>query len=429
MSQYTPPEKLLNKNLFLLWQGQFISLLGSQAFNIAMMFWVKQTTGSATLMGLLMMSASLPAVILSPLGGVFADRYSRKKIMIISDTLDGLAIISLAIFMYWAPNAPWLIGYLFFVAILLGCSGAFFRPAINAALPDIVPKAQLPAANALAASTVQIAQLCGNVIGGILFRVLGAPLMFLIDGLSYLFSACTELFIQLPEPKKQEKTDNHWFKQFVTESREGLQYLTDKQGMKEFFVLAGLVNFLITPCIILLPFYVEDFLQATTDWYGFIIAAYGAGALVGYALAGIFKVTATRRIVPMTLAFTMMALLICTAGFTTDKVTALGIMTLIGICNGYVNVNILTILQASTEENLRGRVFGLLGTLTGSVMPLAMGLSGIVFDLVGRNISLIFVASGSLLLITAITISLRKNYRAFIAYDLTTSTQEVTTKT
>ena len=136
-----------------------------------------------------------------------------------------------------------------------------------------------------------------------------------------------------------------------------------------------------------------------------------------------------KKLISFAASFTMMALLICTAGFTTDKVTALGIMTLIGICNGYVNVNILTILQASTEENLRGRVFGLLGTLTGSVMPLAMGLSGIVFDLVGRNISLIFVASGSLLLITAITISLRKNYRAFIAYDLTTSTQEVTTKT
>ena len=105
----TKPTKLFNRHFVLLWQGQFVSSMGSQAFSIAMMFWIKHATESATLMGLIMMVSQIPAVLLGPLGGSFADRHSRRSIIIWCDLLRGLLVLSLAAVMFLDPGATDLI--------------------------------------------------------------------------------------------------------------------------------------------------------------------------------------------------------------------------------------------------------------------------------------------------------------------------------
>jgi DHA3 family macrolide efflux protein-like MFS transporter len=181
--------KLFNRNFFLLWQGQFVSQIGSQAFAIAMMFWIKHQTGSASLMGLLMMVSMLPAVILGPIAGTVADHFSRRKIIILSDILRGIPVLILALMIFFVPISPGvIIVLLFFVTLVLGILSSFFRPAISAAIPDIVPKEKISAANSLNQSSGQISLCVGQALGGYLFVVLGAPLLFLIDGITYLFS-------------------------------------------------------------------------------------------------------------------------------------------------------------------------------------------------------------------------------------------------
>jgi len=130
--------KLMNRNFFLLWQGQLVSQIGTSVFNIAMVFWIKQATGSATLMGTIAMVSALPGVILGPIGGTFADRHSRRTIIIFCDIVNGLFILSFAGLMLLCPEGLEIILiWLFIVSALCGVAGSFFRPAISSSIQNI----------------------------------------------------------------------------------------------------------------------------------------------------------------------------------------------------------------------------------------------------------------------------------------------------
>ncbi len=410
-------ERLFNRNFFLLWQGQLVSQIGSQAFAIAMMFWIKHATGSATLMGMIMMVSMLPSVILGPLGGAFADRYSRRSIIIFSDLLSGIAVLALAGLMFLAPDTnDLIIVWLFAVSVLVAVVGSFFRPAISASIPDLVPKAKVTAANSLNQFSVQLATFIGQGAGGVLFRLLGAPVLFLVDGLTYLFSALSESFIKIPQTFREKSEERaNVFAEFKSDIAEGLHYVWKRTGLRNLLFGAAFLNFFSMPIILLLPFYVEDFLKARPDWYGFILAAFGVGAMLGYLAAGVLRLSGQARSVAMVIVLFCQTLGLGSLGIITIPVVALLAMFLIGIMNGFFNVNIMTVLQISTPSEIRGRVFGLLNTISMGLSPIAMALSGVIADLTNQNIPAIYVTCGIITASLSIPITANKEFRLFLA--------------
>jgi len=408
--------KLWNKNFFLLWQGQFVSQLGNQAFSIAMVFWIKHQTGSASLMGLLMMLIHLPMVILGPIAGTIADSYSRRKIIISCDVLAGISVIILAILLFFAPQQTSLILVLMLiVGLLLGIVRTFFNPAITAAIPDIVPKEKIAAANSLNQSSVQISTIFGQGLGGYLFMLLGAPLLILIDGITYLFSAFSESFVSIPQtlPEKSRVWKEN-FAQFKIDTLEGLKIVWRNTGMRAMFFAAAFMNFFIMPLIVLLPFYVEDFLGVTPDWYGYLLAGFGFGALIGYGFAGALKLSGKRRCRSIIAVMILQTVFLASLSVVKIPVLSLVIWIGIGIANGFNNIFIITLLQTSVPSELRGRIFGLLTTITAGLTPLGLGLGGVVADLTGRNIPLIYGVCGIILIFLAIMISLVRPFRRFL---------------
>jgi len=414
------PTKLLNKHFVLLFQGQLVSQIGSSVYLVALVFWVKHATDSATLIGLMAMVSTIPAIVLGPLGGTIADIYSRKRIIVVSDILNGVFISAIAVVMFLMPESTELIIALMFVeAAIGGVIMAVFRPAIGAAIPDIVPSARIDAANGLMQSSFQVSMLIGQASGGVLFRLLGAPLVMLVDGVTYLFSALSESFITIPQ--KSAEAINGWseaFDRFKRDTVEGLRYVHGSKGLRALFFVIALLNFFTAPFGILLPFFVEDTLHSTPDWYGFIVSGLAFGMIVGSIFAGSLRVAPAHKGKVVILALVVLAVGFVAFAYSATPVVALLILGGVGMCSGVMNVLIAGVIQLSTPTEIRGRVFGLLGTLSAGLVPVSLGLAGVIADLIDRNISLMYSVSGLCVLASIPLLALSRPFHDLLAFEV-----------
>lgn len=416
---YQRPTRFLNRDFLFLWQSQFVSMLGSQAFSVAMIFWIKRQTDSATLLGLGMMSQWVPAILLGPFGGTLADRMSRRKLLILADLVRGVSAVALAALVLLVPgrSGTILVGLLILSAIM-GVCDAFFRPAISASIPDLVPEGDVTRANSANRLALDVSTFLGQGSGGVFFRLIGPGVLFLIDGLTYFFSALCVSLIRLPPPPPPKALG--WREagaDFWRELKLGLRYVAGRKGLRYILFLAPLDSFFMIMIVVLLPFYVEDFLRVTPDWYGFLVAAFGAGSFLGSVAAGATNIAGRRR---------TWAYLACAGGFGAAAVTfgfvrspwlALGWLFAAGAMSGFNTIHALSLAQVTTPNELRGRVLGLLETLGFSTMPLAAGVAGVVADLLDRNIPLVYAGCGAALIAVALVLAGKREVREFLAYE------------
>jgi DHA3 family macrolide efflux protein-like MFS transporter len=417
---YQRPTRLFNRDFLLLWQGQFVSMLGSQAFSVAMIFWIKRQTDSASLLGLGMLSQWVPAVLLGPFGGTLADRWSRRAILIVTDVLRGLAAIALAALVLFDPSRSGtiLIGLLILSAVM-GVCDAFFRPAISAAIPDLVPEADLTRANSANRLALDISTFIGQGLGGVLFRVIGPGILFFVDGVTYLFSAAAESLIRLPPTPPAPKTGG-WRQagsDFWRELKVGLRYVSSRKGLRYLLFLSPLDSFFIITIVVLLPFFVEDFLHVKPDWYGFLVGAFGAGSFLGSVTAGATNITGKKRTWAYLICAMGMGPAAVAFGFVRTPWAAMALLFAAGLMAGFNTIHSLSLAQITTPPEMRGRVLGLFETLGLSTMPLAAGTAGVVADLLHRNIPLVYFGCGGGLALVALIQAGKKEVREFLAFE------------
>jgi MFS transporter, DHA3 family, macrolide efflux protein len=410
------PLKLWNRDFLLLWQGQLVSQVGQRACGLAMLFFIKETTGSASLMGLIVVLSSLPGVLLGPMGGTFADKFSRKNILVYGDLLNGLFVMSLAVMMFVMPQSTnLLIIWLFVVATAWNIIFAFFTPAVQAAIPDLVPDNKLDLANSLNQLALFISLFIGQGLGGILYAATGASALFLINAGTYFFASGSETFIRIPQPLPQEKKKGSAaFKAFISDTKEGLQYVWNQKGMRILFLVAALLYLFIAPMNLLLPFYVEDYLKLNADWYGYMLMSLGVGSVLGYLIAGSANVRGRDQSTLIILSLLGASIGMGVLGFLTQPYIVLGVLFLVGLMAGIFMVKATTVLQLASPSDIRGRVFGLLATLTSGLAPLGMGIAGVIADLANKNIPVIYATCGVLVLLLSIAMASSKEARDFL---------------
>lgn len=437
--------KLFNKNFLLLWQGQVVSSIGSQVAIIAIALWIKDRLDSASVLGLSMMLHSLIVTIVSPFSGALVDNVSRKKLIVFSDIFAGIITIAVAIILFTPGVSPAiLIVMIVAYDVLDGIASSVLNPSVMAIIPDIVPKKSLEKANSMIGTGVQLAVIGGQAIGGLLFKILGAPLLMLVNGISYFFSAFSEMFITVPddepatkvvmneedstvgaersaeegtlEDDKGEKKEKFTVKKLLSDLKFGFIFVYKEKGIRNTVFGFALINLFLSPFMVLLPFYVEDYLNVGEVWYGTLLSVFAVGMFLGFILASI-KVPAKYRGILMGVLWIIFAILTGALAFILHIAFVMVAFIYAGAVMGFFGIIHQAVLQGVTPKNFRGRVFSLVGTISGGLMPIGMGLSGIIADLLDKNIPIIFAFSGVTVFITSIFLFFNKHSIKFFAFD------------
>ncbi|MCI0450924.1 MAG: MFS transporter [Candidatus Latescibacteria bacterium] len=388
-----------------------VSQIGSQAFVVAAMFWIKHATESATLMGVVMMLGTLPFVLLGAIGGVVADRASRKRVLIACDLIAGGAVLLLSLAVATVPHATaFLIAVVCLVSAILGAVGAFFHPAIIAVTPSLVPPERLAAANSLREASGDTAALVGQAAGGVALRILGAPILFLIDGVSYLFAAASTSLARIPHHAGAGSGGEH--PSVRSALRQGFGFIGEQRGLTSLVIVATLANFFAAPFIVVLPFFVEDTLRASSDWFGYLIACAGGGGLLGYLVAG--SIQHARGAFVLLACLCALSVCIFALALVSTTFAAAALLVAVGTTGAVFNVGAVTVLQRGTPDAFRGRVFGLVQALAMATTPLAMLLAGVVADALGRDARLVFAGCGVALVAVTLAAAMHRPLRNYL---------------
>ncbi len=392
MSSAEPAEntgkiKLWTMNFVLLWQGQFVSAIGDVVYEIALGFWILAMTGSTAMMGTLMAASTIPRVLLAPFAGVVVDRTNRKWLIVGMDAIRGVAVGLVAIAAMTGRAEVWMV---FAAGVITGLCAAFFNPSIGSIIPDIVHRERIVQANSFFSMIRAGSGILGNSIGGVLYAVLGAPLMFLVNGISYLFSSGTEIFIRVPETHKDREK-----KHFFTDMKEGLSFVWRNNGLRFLMTAAGVINFLASIAVLLLiPLFQR------TDWlgparYGVTMAVFTAAMIAGMATTASIKIPPERRLLLFGISTVLFVAPLMAFPFFGVFWPMLVCIVIAGYSNAIVNVLIQSVIQLGVPQELRGKVMGLLDTLTQGLTPIGMAIGGVL----GEFLPLPWVIGGSFALI------------------------------
>ena len=342
--------------------GQFASVMGDGLYLIAIIWWVKNTTGQDSKVALFSLCAVLPAVLFGILGGALTDRFNQKRIMISMDLLRAGLLLALAA-SAWAG----FLSYALVCVLTVGLSAAsaFFRPGLGVAVVDLVPKEQLPMANAANQTALALAGLVGPAVGGLVMAHAGLLPAILLNAATFLISAIFLQSLSLP-PHAAPNARKH----LGAEIADGFRYLAGQPFLLLLLVTFCVLNFVIAPLPVMLPALTRDVLHTGASGYGLLEAVITGGAIVGGILAGLVRPRQLTQGLVIQVVFAGLCLVLISVSTQLFVVAALLLCTGAGFAISNTLVGVL--LQTEVPRELLGRVFGIVGTLSLALRPLAL---------------------------------------------------------
>ena len=374
-------QTLWKKDFSLMVAGQVVSLFGNAILRFALSLYVLDETGSAAAFGSMMAVSLLPTLLLSPVGGLLADRVSRQRMMVLLDFGTALLLLGFLAGMRAGGGVP-LVGVLM---VLLSVIAACYQPAVQASIPVLAAGERLEQANGIVIQVNALASLTGPILGGLFYGLCGFYPLLLASAGCFFRSAVMELFLHIPfTPPKRSKGI---LKTAAEDLGGAWQFLREKPAMIKLLLIFAGLNLTVSAMLTIgLPYTVRVFLGAGDALYGLSQAAPALGMIAGGILAGllgsrlqfarsyVLLLAVAAALLPMGASLTgllpvLPAYLLCVLPATVSL-----------ICCTLFNVAAQTYLQRQTPPGLLGRVAAFVSVLCQCAAPIGQAAYGLLFE-------------------------------------------------
>lgn len=389
-------QKLFTRNFIFLIAGQISSLIGNNTLKFALSMYVLERTGSASVFAGLLALSMIPTILLSPFGGILADRANRRNIMVALDTLSGLSVLIAGFAMASGQDIP-VIGTLL---VVLSVLGAFESPTVQACIPQMLSGENIIKGNAVVNQVASIASLVTPFLGSVFYTALGIRPVFYAAVVCFFVTALFECFIRLDYKKPARATG------IFTVIREdfavSIHFLRREQpGILKLLLLASAVSlFVAGTAVVGFPYLVRTVLGLSASHYGAAESAMGVASILGSLCVVALAKKMRPRYLVIVLVFFGLCLIPCGIAFLLPLRTFTRyIILLIMFCACQLGCSLfstyaISMIQERTPEHLMGKVMSYVFTLSLCAQPAGQIIYGALFDRFSDSAYRVLIPSG-----------------------------------
>ena len=389
-------QRLFTKNFVLLILGQLTSLFGNFILKLALSMYVLEVTGSAAIFAGILSIAAIPTIVLSPLGGILADRADRRNIMVALDGLTGMSVLCAALLLS-ERNALTVISVLL---VVLSVLGAFETPTVQACIPTMLQGDNIMKGNAVVNQAASLSYLMAPMIGGVLYALFGLKPVMYASVVCFFITALFECFIKLSYQHLESQGEIlSIVKQDFLSS---MQYISKEQSSiaKMLFLTAFSRFFVMGITIVGLPFIVRTVLGLNARYYGAAESSLAVAVIIGSVAAGLLA--EKMKIHRLAVLLASMGVFLIPAGIVflcpADSIIKYAV-TLVSFCGMQIVISMFSIfavslIQQSTPNHLIGKVMAYTSTVTLCVQPIGQIVYGFLFDRFRNMIYLCLIPTG-----------------------------------
>jgi MFS transporter, DHA3 family, macrolide efflux protein len=382
---------------FTIWSGQALSILGSQLVQFALIWYLTVQTSSAIVLATATMAGMLPNVFLGPFAGTLVDRWNRRRIMIVADSIVAFVTIALMVLFALDVVEVW---HIYVVIFIRSLASVFHGNSMNASTSLMVPVEQLTRIQGLNQLLNGGLNVVAAPLGALLLGILPMQDILSIDVVTALFAILPLFFIHIPQPER--KTVNTEKTTVWADFKAGLRYMLNWPGLLIIGLMTVGINFTIIPAFSLLPLMVKDYFGGSAIHLGWVESAMGAGMILGGALLGLWGGFSRKILTSLVGLMGMGAGTLILALAPASAISlAVGGALLVGFMTPMTMGPFFAVIQSTVEPDMQARIFSLLSSVGTGITPLGLMIAGPVADRVG--IQAWFLLGGILCIFMAVT--------------------------
>lgn len=399
-------QKLFNKNFILMVQGSAISTLGDILYSVAIGYWVYEKTGSNALLGIMPSISNFMIMFLSPFTGSVTDKVNRKMVIVSMDIARGIIMI-VAGALAMSDNLT--VGIVLICAFMASLCSVFFDPSVTTVLIDIIPHERMVKGQSIYGGIRSLINLTGKAVSGALVAFFGVGIIIILNGISYLISAMTEMFIDIP--KTVQEGNKVTVRAVISDMMTGFKSIFNDRFLKVFIPLALIINLLGAGSMyLMLPFVLNK--GFSVDYYGLLMAVETAGSLLSILILGVANFKPDTRYWLMSTGFILAGVFNVVAYISNNGIVMLGMFFMASFMNGLGNAIFNACLILALPDENRGAILGV-------VQSFSMGgcaLSSVIYGILCDMFNIVFVFIGGIIISTVpmVFFCISKNTREFI---------------